>query len=100
MNEVIEQFAGDLRASGVDENDVARTVRLYDRALVSGSEPAWRRFYLATFFALKRSAERVLPRSRAAVESLIRLCSDDFGALLFDAGTIAQLRARIVPDVR
>lgn len=95
MNDVIERFAGDLRACRVDEVDVERTMRLYDRALVSGSDVTWRQFYRATFCALKRSAERVVARRVFAVESLLRLLGDDLGAALFEAGTIAQLGARL-----
>lgn len=95
MNDVIEHFAGDLRASGVDELGVVRTAQLYGRALVTGSDFAWRQFYRATFVALTRSAERALPRSLAAVESLLRLLDDDLGRTLFDAGTVAQLDARL-----
>lgn len=96
MNEIIERFAGELRASGIDERDVLRATRLYDRALIERSNSAWRWFYLATFFALKRSAERELPRSLAAIESLLRLFRDDLGEALFDADAIALLRARLL----
>lgn len=95
MNDILEHFAGDLRASGVDEIGVVRTTQLYGRALVTGSDFAWRRFYRATFVALRRSAERALPRSSLAVESLLRLLEDDLGRTLFDAGAIAQLNVRL-----
>lgn len=95
MNDLIEHFAGDLRACGVDEIGIVRTTELYDRALVTGSDFAWRRFYRATFVALKRGAQRVFPRSLAAVESLLRLLDDDLGRTLFDARTIEQLGARL-----
>jgi hypothetical protein len=36
-----------------------------------------------------------VPRSVFAVESLLRLLGDDLGGTLFDAGTIAQLGARL-----
>lgn len=99
MNDVIEHFAGDLRACGVDEADVVETTQLYDRALVNGSDFAWRRFYRATFFVLKRSAQRVLPRSSDAVDSLLRLLHDDLGAALFDTRTVAQLGASLCRPV-
>lgn len=69
MKDVIERFAGDLRASGVEEVDVVGTTQLYDLALANGSDFAWRPFYRATFCALNRSAERVLLRSPAALSA-------------------------------
>ncbi|HEY1975244.1 MAG TPA: hypothetical protein VGG89_01695 [Candidatus Baltobacteraceae bacterium] len=100
MNDTIEHFAGDLRACGIDEPDVLHTARLYDRALARGSESAWRRFYLATYVAVSRGAERTLPRSLAAVESLLRLLRDDFGAALFDADLVALLSSRLSASTR
>lgn len=95
MKDVIERFAGDLRASGVEEDDVVRTTQLYDLALVNGSDLAWRRFYRATFFALNRGAERVLLRSPDAIASLLGLLGDDLGEVLFDAGVLARLGGRL-----
>lgn len=96
MNGATERFAQDLYDAGIAPHDIRRVARLYDRALTRAAKVDWERLYRATFFALRRTGSAA-PRSRHAVESLLRLLEDDLGAALLEAEAVSRLRLHLSP---
>jgi hypothetical protein len=95
MNETIQRFGRDLLEAGVVLRQRAVLMLLYDRALSAGSPASWARLYRTLFSALRLLTEKrpdAVKGSRRAIDSLLRILEDDFGAALF--GPEATLRLR------
>jgi hypothetical protein len=95
MNDTIQRFGRDLLEAGVVMRQRAVLMLLYDRALSAGLPASWARLYRTLFSALRLLAEKrpdAVKGSRLAIDSLLRILEDDFGAALFGAEATRRLR--------
>jgi hypothetical protein len=95
MNDPIQRFDHDLFEAGVVMRQRAVLMLLYDHALSAGSPASWARLYRTLFSALRLLAGKRLDAvagSRIAIDSLLRILEDDFGAALFGPEATRSLR--------
>jgi hypothetical protein len=95
VNDPIQRFDHELLEAGVVVRQRAVLMLLYEHALSAGSPASWARLYRTLFSALRLLAEKrpdPVKGSRLAIDSLLRILEDDFGAALFGPEATRSLR--------